>query len=181
MKNGKMVIVDSVEVIIRNRDGKVLKRHKLSNGLWHKMLVKLGLAHNCITNVGMAAMARLCNGVSETAFTYLAIGTSTTADNAAATGLVAEVKRKAATCTVLQTTVANDTAQWVATFSSADTDPTNNATDVINEIGVLNAGSVGILLLKIAGSTNYGTADTCNWSTGDTYQLIVKCKVEQGA
>ena len=181
MKTGKFIIVDSVEVVIRNKDGKVLRRHKLNSGLFHRFMVKLGLQHNSIANVGMAAVARRINGVTETAFTYLAIGVDTTADNASATGLVNEVKRKAATCTVLQTTVANDTAQWVATFSVADTDPTNNATDVINEIAVLNAGSVGILLLKIAGSTNYGAADTVNWSSGDTYQLTVKCKIEQGS
>ena len=180
MRTGKMLMVDSVEVIIRNRDGKILRRHKLCSGKWHRFLVKLGLAHNCITQTGMAAVARRINGVTETAFTYLAIGIGATNDAATDSTLQDEVKRKASTCTVLQTTVANDTAQWVATFSVADTTPTNNASDAILEIGVLNASSNGILLIHIAGG-NYGSADTCNWTNGDTYQLIVKCKVEQGA
>lgn len=176
----RIKIKDTVEVTVRDKDGNIKSHHFLNRGLWHRLLVKMGLAHNSITATGMAAIADLIDGISAPAsFTTLAIGTGITNDAVANTALQTEKKRKTCTPTRVTTTQTNDTCQWSTTFSVSDTTPTNDSTDAIDEVGIEN-GTPGTLLLHIAGS-NYGTADTCNWSTGDTYTLTIKLQIKQGS
>lgn len=176
----RMKIIDTVEVTVRDKDGNVKSHHFLNSGLWHRLLVKLGLAHNSLTAGAFAAVADLIDGLSApSSFTTLAIGIGTTGDTVDDTALQTEKKRKTCTPTRVTTTKTNDTCQWSVVFSSADTTPTNDASDTIQEVGVEN-GSPGTLLLHIAGSTNYGTADPCNWTGGDTYTLTIKLQIKQG-
>ena len=72
---------------------------------------------NTIVNVGKAQVAGLINGVVTTPFTYIAIGTGTTAASASDTGLENETHREAATTSRETTSVTNDTAVLQVTFS----------------------------------------------------------------
>ena len=69
-------------VLERRRNGKVIDREEL---------------HNLIVNVGKERVAKLLNGVSATAFGYIAIGTGTTAPAVGDTGAETEITREAAT------------------------------------------------------------------------------------
>lgn len=106
-----------------------------------------GWLKNLITNAGLAGLASRINGDgSEAAFTYLAVGTGTTAANAADTTLETEIAdsglaRAAGTASRTTTTQTNDTARLTKTFSVT-------GTKAVTEIGILNAGSSGTLLCR---------------------------------
>jgi hypothetical protein len=105
---------------------------------------------NKMTTASLAAISGLVGATgSQTAFTYLAVGTDSTAVSASHTGLIAEIvdhglARAAATISRTTTTQTNDTLlleyQW--TVSGSATFPT------INEIGVFNASSSGVMLAR---------------------------------
>jgi len=123
----KITGIVKLEVI---RDGKLI--HSQEN-------------HNLITNNGLAGRASRLNGAdSEAAFTYLAVGTGTTAAAATDTTLETELtdsglSRAAAIASRVTTTETNDTAQLIATY-------TVTASKAVTECGALNAGAAGILL-----------------------------------
>jgi hypothetical protein len=99
---------------------------------------------NLIVNAGKAQLALLAGDASATPFTYLAIGTSSTAVAAAQTALAAEIvdsglERAAATVSRTTTTVANDTLTLVKTWTAT-------GSKSIEEIGVFNAASAGTML-----------------------------------
>jgi len=100
---------------------------------------------NVITNASLAEISGLVgNTGSKTAFTYLAVGTGTTAAEAADTALETEVadsglERAAATVSQVTTTVTNDTLKLAKTF-------TVTGSVAITEAGALNAASDGTLL-----------------------------------
>lgn len=106
-----------------------------------------GWIQNLITNAGLAGLASRINGDgSEAAFTYIAVGTGTTAANAADTTLETEIAdsglaRAAGTASRTTTTQTNDTARLTKTFSVT-------GTKAVTEIGILNAGSSGTLLCR---------------------------------
>ncbi len=110
-----------------------------------KIIDSTGWLKNIITNPGKAEVANLIGNVSSpTAFTYLAVGTSATAVSAADTTLGAEVttnglSRAVATRTRVTTSVSNDTVQFTYTWSAS-------GSVSVEEVGVLNAVSGGILL-----------------------------------
>lgn len=119
-----------VKLVCRRKDGSIK---------WNT-----GWLYNTTTNVGFAVLAGLAGAVdAQTAFTYLAVGTDSTAESAAHTALIAEITntglaRAAATVSRVTTTQTNDTLQlykvWTAT-----------GTKVIEEIGVFNAASAGVM------------------------------------
>ena len=126
-----------------------------------------------LTYTGMAQMtALILSDVGGTAFDYVGIGTSNAAENANHTNLQTPLVRKAAVGSRVQTTVANDTGQLVATFSSTD-GLSGSAT--ITETGVFTADSGGVMLFRkvVAGKT-------VNWDDGDTLTVTDKCQVKQG-
>lgn len=100
---------------------------------------------NLITSAGKAAIAGLVgNTGSITAFSYLAVGTSSTAVAVGQTALQAEIStnglsRASATVSRTTTTVTNDTVTFYKSF-------TVSGSSTVEEIGVLNASSNGILL-----------------------------------
>lgn len=103
--------------------------------------------HNLITSAGKAGVASRINGSgAEAAFTYIAVGTGTTAANVADTTLETEIvdsglERAAATASRVTVDVTNDAARLVYTFSVT-------GTKAVTESGVLNASSSGVLLAR---------------------------------
>lgn len=100
---------------------------------------------NTITNVGFAVIAGLAgNTGAQTAFTYLAVGTSSTAPSASQTALGGEITtnglgRAAATVSRVTTTQTNDTLQLVKAFSVS-------GTSTVEEAGIFNDASAGTML-----------------------------------
>jgi hypothetical protein len=122
--------------------------------------------NNLITSAGKAELANLAGNVSSpTAFTYLAVGTSSTAVAVGQTALGGEIStnglsRASATVSRTTTTVTNDTLQLAKTF-------TVTGSSTVEEIGVFNASSSGTML---------GRALTTSRSliNGDTFACTYK-------
>lgn len=111
------------------------------------LLQDTGFQKNGITNVALAAFSGLIgNTGSQTAFTYLAVGTGTTAFAASQTTLVTEITdtglaRAAATISRSTTTQTADTLQLDYTWTAT-------GTKTIGEVGVFNAASVGVMAAR---------------------------------
>ena len=127
-----VVIKGEVEFTLRDQNGNIKKHYKL---------------RNLIVTVGKAGIASRVNGSgAEAAFTYIAIGTGTTAVVVGNTALQTEIttgggERKSATVSRVTVNVTNDTAKLEATFDFT-------SSFAITESGVLNAASVGTLLAR---------------------------------
>lgn len=126
---------------------------------------------NALMNLGFTEVAGLfCSDQagSHTAFDYIAVGTGTTAATATQTALITEITnsgmtRATTTGTLVQVNVANDTAQFVKSFSV-----TGSA--AVTESGVLNAASDGVMLCR-------QTFSAINVANGDTLQITWKVTV----
>lgn len=118
---------------------------------------------NLIVTAGKAGMASRLNGSGgEAAFTYLAVGIGTGAAAAGDTTLGSEITdsglaRAAATVSRVTTTVTNDTARLVYSW-------TVSGTKAVTEAGAFNASSAGTLLGRQVFSA-------INVESGDTLQL----------
>jgi hypothetical protein len=100
---------------------------------------------------------------------YLAIGTDATAEAPTQTGLLAEVlSRVVATKTLVTTTVADDTVQYVGQIANA------SSQKVIREIGLFNAATVGTAFCRLLISAT--TLDVA-----DKIELTLKTKYAAGA
>lgn len=102
---------------------------------------------NLIMNAGKAQIALLAGDAAAIPFTYMAVGTSTTAVAASQTALGAEVTtnglgRAAATVSRITTTVTNDTLQLYYKWTCS------GGSTVIEEVGVFNAVSAGTMLSR---------------------------------
>jgi hypothetical protein len=118
-----------------------------------------------VTNAGLAEVAGLVgNTGSPTAFTYLAVGSGTTAFAATQTALVTEITdtglaRASATVSRTTTTATNDTLslskQWTATGAVT-----------VKEAGIFNASSAGDMLARkvLDSSVTLATDDTYTWT-----------------
>jgi hypothetical protein len=126
---------------------------------------------NALTNSGFAEVAGLfCSDQSGsyTAFDYIAVGTGTTAATATDTELETEetqngLTRAATTGTLVQVNVADDTAQFVKSFSVT-------GSVAVTESGVFNDASAGTMLCR-------QTFSAINVADGDTLQLTWKVTV----
>lgn len=124
---------------------------------------------NLVTTTGKAGIASRINGSgAEAAFTYLAIGTGTTAAAAGDTTLQTEIttnggQRASATASRVTTTVTNDTARLVLTY-------TFTGSFAVTEAGALNAASAGTL-------ANRQVFSAVNVISGDTLQVTVDLAV----
>ncbi len=103
-----------------------------------------GWINNIITNAGKAQIALLAGDATAIPFTYLAVGTSSTAVAATDTTLTAEVStsglaRAAGTVSRVTTTVTNDTLNVTYTWTAS-------GTITVQEVGLFNAASVGTML-----------------------------------
>lgn len=125
-----------------------------------------GWIKNIITNAGKAQIALLA-GASGTAFTYLAVGTSTTAVAATDTTLTAEIvdtglARAAGTVSRVTTTVTNDTLQVVYTWTAS-------GSKTVEEVGLFNAASTGTML-------NHALTTSKALTANDTLTATVQIK-----
>jgi hypothetical protein len=124
---------------------------------------------NLVVNAGKAGVASRINGAGgEAAFTYIAIGTGTTAPSATDTALQSEITtgggaRAAATATRVTTTVTNDTAQLQVTFNFT-------ASFAVTESGVFNAATGGTMLAR-------QTFTAINVANGDSLQITWRFQV----
>jgi len=122
---------------------------------------------NTITNTGKAEEALLVSGEWGIAFTYLAVGTDSTAAAATQTALEAEtttngLERAAATVTLVTTTTADDTMNLEKTWTAS-------WTVIVEEIGIFNAASAGIMLgRQVTGTKTINSGE----SLQGTYQII---------
>lgn len=152
---------DCMFAVVRDKYGNVKQSHE-------------GL--DLVTTAGKAAVAALIlTDVAEDAFDYIAIGSGNTAAAAGDTALDAEADRAAAVGTRITTSVTNDTAQLVYTFSSgspAGLNGTSTGSQAIEESGVLNASSSGDLLCRQVFSPL-----NIDWDEGDTLQITWKIQV----
>lgn len=179
----KLGIKGELTLSVRDKSGKV---KKLWNENWLGRFIRtyLGLdlqgvsllgnwgdnlkILNTTTNTGFAGCASRFNGAdAEAAFTYLAVGTGTTAAAATDTALEAEIttgglERASATCTRVTTTQTNDTAQLDKTWTAS-------ASHAVTEAGAFNAASAGVM----AGRQVFTAV---NLVSGDTLQVVYKFK-----
>lgn len=122
--------------------------------------------NNIVTNAGKAQLALLAGDSTATPFTYIALGTSTTAVAATDTTLTAEIvdtglQRVSGTVSRVTTTVSNDTYQVTKTFTAT-------GSKTVEEVGVFNASSAGTMLSHaLTGSKSLSNLDTL----AVTYQL----------
>jgi len=91
-----------------------------------------------------------------TIMTHMAIGTSTTAEQKSDSALFGEVARVALdSTTIAQTTISDDSVQYVATFNPGV------GTAAITEAGIFNASTSGKMLCRTTFSViNKGALDT---------------------
>ena len=111
---------------------------------------------NLVVSSGLAFIVSRMLGTAATVMSHMAIGTGTTAAAATQTALVTESARAALTSsTAVTTTVANDSAQYVATFGPGV------GTAAITEAGIFNAASAGTMLARtVFPVINKGALDT---------------------
>lgn len=139
----------------------------ISPFLGHYQLGKL--VPNKIVNAGLALIAGLVNGSgSPTTPTYIAVGTGVTGVLATDTTLGTEtstsgLSRATSTVSLVTTTATNDTSQWLKSFSVS-------GSVAVTESGVLNASSVGTLLVR-------QTFSAINVVNGDTLQITWKIQM----
>lgn len=119
------------EFEIRGVDGKVRDTFKIDNA---------------VMTVGFAQIALLIGDASAVPFTYLAVGTSSTAVAINQTALVAEIvdsglERAAGTVSRITTTGTNDTYKITYTWTAS-------GSKTIEEVGVFNAASAGTMLSR---------------------------------
>jgi hypothetical protein len=123
--------------------------------------------HNKMTNEGLAVISGLVgNTGSQTAFTYIAVGSSNTAVSASHTALQAEIStnglsRASATVSRKTTTQTNDTLVLAKVF-------TVTGSSTVEEVGVFNASSSGTMLARaLTGSISVVNGNvlsaTYNW------------------
>ena len=105
------------------------------------------VVRNLVTNAGFALNAGLLSGVgSPAAVGYIALGTGTNPASATDTALQAEITtgglaRAASTNSLVTTSVTNDTAQFLHTFTAS-------ASFAVTESGLFNAASAGTLFAR---------------------------------
>lgn len=131
----------SLELVLKDAEGKVKKQE---------------LIDNLVVNVGLAHMIARCKDTAPDQMSHMAVGSGAVAPAAGDTTLGTEEARVAFdTFTIVTTTVANDTLQFVATF------PAGTGTAALTEAGILNAASSGTLLSRVTfGAYNKEASDT---------------------
>ena len=182
MPKQKFEIIDEIEWVHRDKNGKVIKRYK-SNSWQNRLLRALHLKkHELIVAVGMANVAGLLltDYIGATAYDYIGIGTGTTAPTVDDTALGIQKSRLAGVGTRATTTYTNDTAQIVVTFSHAN-DAGLTGTDSISEVGVFaltetSPSEVWSMLWR-----QTFTAESLNWDASDTFEMTCKTQIKQGS
>ena len=123
---------------------------------------------NLVTTVGFAQIALLAGSAGAVPFTYIAVGTSSTAVNISDTALTAEIttnglERSAGTVSRVDGTGTNDTYQITHTWTAS-------GSVTVEEVGVFNDASAGTMLSHALTGTK---AVTSGETLKGTYQLEV--------
>lgn len=152
-KTEEIKLCGEIHFLLKNKDGVVKEERTIQN---------------TITTLGKAAIAGLMLAdVGGTAFDYIAIGVGTPSDTALGSESTTNggARRGAANVTGTQvtTTLTNDTAQWVTTF-------TFTGALAITEEGIFNAASTGTMLAS-------QTFSAINVADTDTMTITHKVKV----
>ena len=115
---------------------------------------------NLIVDNGLAFITSRMIGTADNIIAGMAIGTSNTTPTDAQTALIGESARVAldAAATRVQTSVSNDTVQYIATFPPGT--PGSNIT--VEEAGLFNNASSGgtMLARTLTGTTTKNTTDS---------------------
>jgi len=124
---------------------------------------------NTITNAGKAEAAGLFNEARAGGFKYVAIGSSGTVAAAANTALAGEITgagmaRVEATCSRTTTTVTDDTAELLHTFTAT-------ASQEVREVGIFDTATSGGTM---AGRSTFAVK---NMETDDVLQVLYKVKM----
>lgn len=140
-----------LELLIVDKNNNMQKDSQITQGQFRLVCHKAdgslkwdtGWIKNLTTNAGKAQFALLAGDASAVPFTYLAVGTSSTAVAATDTTLGAEItdtglERAAATVSRVTTTVTNDTLQLTKTWTAT-------GSKTVEEVGYFNAASTGTL------------------------------------
>lgn len=118
--------------------------------------IKTQEEHNLVVNTGLAYIAdRMKN--NSTVMSHMAVGSGTTAAAAADAALGTQLGSRVAldSTTIVTTTAANDSVQYVATFGAG------TGTGAVTEAGIFNAASSGSMLSRtVFPVVNKGAADT---------------------
>lgn len=126
----------ALEIVLRDKDGKVKDQRKLKN---------------LIVTTGVNYIADRMADAAEGAMSHMAVGTGSTAAAANDTTLGTEAARVALT----STTQTNDDVVYVASFGAG------TGTGALTEAGILNASSGGTLLCRtVFSAVNKGASDT---------------------
>jgi hypothetical protein len=184
----KTKTVENVTYKVTDKKGNIKKLFK--HNFLGKMLFRLGYdlkwfflgrkvdelsIANTVTNVAFADVAGLINGATSPAsYEYIGIGTGTTAAAATDTALETEINNDgnpsftnrggAGAASLVTTTVTNDTAQVVQTFTIGAFTP------AVTESGLLNSNTAGTLFARQVFSA-------VNLSSGDNFQVTWKIAV----
>lgn len=112
--------------------------------------------HNLVVDAGLAYIASRMKDTSSAVMSHMAVGTGTTAAADAQTTLISESARVALTSTTIVTTsVANDSVQYVATFNPG------TGTAALTEAGLFNDVTTGAMLARtVFPVINKGDLDT---------------------
>jgi hypothetical protein len=131
--------------------------HKDKNG---EIKSDTGWLKNTIANTALAVVSGLIGNVdSQTAFTYLALGTNDAEESKTHTALQTEITdsglaRASATVTRQTTTATNDTLQFYKVWTAS-------GTKTVEEIGIFNDDTAGVMLgRKLTGSKALISGDT---------------------
>jgi hypothetical protein len=126
----------TLEIVLRDKDGKVKDQRKLKN---------------LVVTAGVNYIADRMADAAEGAMSHMAVGTGSTAAAAGDTALGTEAARVALT----STTQTNENVVYVASFGAG------SGTGALTEAGILNASSGGTLLCRtVFSAVNKGASDT---------------------
>lgn len=113
--------------------------------------------HNLVVNTGLAYIASRMRDATAGVMSHLAVGSGTTAAAAANGALESQISTRVAldSSTIVTTTAANDSVQYVATFISGQ------STGAITEAGIFNDATAGTMLCRtVFPVINKGALDT---------------------
>jgi len=136
LKNDTITLKGTYDFEIRRADGSLRDKWTVDN---------------LVTNAGFAQLALLCGDAAAVPFTFLAVGTSSTAPAVGNTTLVAEtttsgLSRVAGTVSRVTTSVTNDTFRVTTTWTAS-------GSVTVEEAGVFNAASAGTMLSRALTTT----------------------------
>lgn len=134
MINDNLTLKGRVAIVLRGKDGKVKQEQEI---------------RNLVVDAGLDFIASRMGGTSSDIMSHMAIGSGTTAANAADTTLGTELGRVALTAS----TVTDNAIAYVATFGAGV------GAGAVTEAGILNAASAGDMLCRTVFSVVNKAAD----------------------